>query len=252
MSVPAEGPTSPRQVVVAVAVLMAVAAGLAVAGLGWLFGPEPLSQGDKPRRTTDSPPALRTTEPVQSPSTWSPPATAVTVPGNPAPPATVPAARPSLDVKPPTPVSNLRLVESSATSVTVAWDPSSDNVAVTEYVVLLDGSGALASTVTVVRLDWLRRGAQLLIQVAAKDAAGNQSEWRSLVVVPAASPTITSEPPPPVTPPPATPTLTVTVTYTPTPSGSPSASPSSSPSATTPSASAKAAPSASAIPSSLP
>ena len=172
MSVPADEPGRGRFFVVVMA-LVAVTAAVAVPGIVWLLTP-PVA-APLPSRTTTRATVLTPSRTVVPTATPAPiPVTAVPVTTTPSAPG--PSPRASLDQKPPSPVGNLRMVSSTATSVTIAWDPAVDNVGVAHYVVLQDGTPAVAATVTIVRLDWLRRGTQILVQVAARDAAGNQCE----------------------------------------------------------------------------
>src|SRR5207248_5261060 len=60
--------------------------------------------------------------------------------GNPSPPsATLPVRTMPGEPSPPTPPRNLRVVDVTSTCVTLAWDPSTDNVGVFGYDVYVDG-----------------------------------------------------------------------------------------------------------------
>jgi chitodextrinase len=91
------------------------------------------------------------------------------------------------DTRPPSAVSNLRLVSNGATAIAIAWDMSRDNVAVKLYVVRGNGFATLETADTKATVHWGHRTANVSIQVSAVDTSGNQGEWRSLVVVPPAA-----------------------------------------------------------------
>jgi chitodextrinase len=91
------------------------------------------------------------------------------------------------DTRPPSAVSNLRLVSNGDTAIAIAWDMSQDNVAVKLYVVRGNGFTTLETADTKATVQWGHRTANVSIQVSAVDTSGNQGEWRSLVVVPPAA-----------------------------------------------------------------
>ena len=93
------------------------------------------------------------------------------------------------DTRPPSAVSNLRLVSNGDTAIAIAWDVSRDNVAVKLYVVKGNGFTTLETAGTKATVHWGHRTANVSIQVSAVDTSGNQGEWRSLVVVPPAAAT---------------------------------------------------------------
>jgi hypothetical protein len=93
------------------------------------------------------------------------------------------------DTRPPSAVSNLRLVSNGDTAIAIAWDVSRDNVAVKLYVVKGNGFTTLETADTKATVQWGHRTANVSIQVSAVDTSGNQGEWRSLVVVPPAAAT---------------------------------------------------------------
>ena len=100
------------------------------------------------------------------------------------------------DTRPPSAVSNLRLLSNGETAIAIAWDVSQDNVAVKVYVVRGDGFTTLETTGTRATVQWGHRTTNVSIQVSAIDTSGNQGGWRSLLVVPpmAATTTATSAP----------------------------------------------------------
>jgi chitodextrinase len=91
------------------------------------------------------------------------------------------------DTRPPSAVSNLRLVSNGDTAIAIAWDKSQDNVAVKLYAVRGNGFTTLETADTKATVQWGHRRANVSIQVSAVDTSGNQGEWRSLVVVPPAA-----------------------------------------------------------------
>jgi chitodextrinase len=98
------------------------------------------------------------------------------------------------DTRPPSAVSNLRLVSNGETAIAIAWDMSQDNVAVKLYVVRGNGFTTLETAGTKATVQWGHRTANVSIQVSAVDTSGNQGEWRSLVVVPPAAAATTTTP----------------------------------------------------------
>ena len=122
--------------------------------------------------------------------------------------APVSGAISTADTRPPSAVSNLRLVSNGDTAIAIAWDMSQDNVAVKLYVVRGNGFTTLETADTKATVQWGHRTANVSIQVSAVDTSGNQGEWRSLVVVPPAAAAAATT---------ATATATATATTTPTP-----------------------------------
>ncbi|GJM71113.1 hypothetical protein HMSSN036_33290 [Paenibacillus macerans] len=85
------------------------------------------------------------------------------------------------DQTPPTVPGNLRATAQSATSVTLAWDASTDNVGVTGYTVAY-GAGSLNVTGTAATVGGLSPNTEYTFTVKAKDAAGNLSAAASIKV----------------------------------------------------------------------
>jgi chitodextrinase len=104
------------------------------------------------------------------------------------------------DTRPPSAVSNLRLVSNGDTAIAIAWDMSQDNVAVKLYVVRGNGFTTLQTADTRATVSWAHRTTNVSIQVSAIDTSGNQGEWRSLLVVPPATATVTVAPAPTTAP----------------------------------------------------
>ena len=86
------------------------------------------------------------------------------------------------DTAPPSTPTGLQLMVANETSVTVAWSPSSDNVAVTGYGVYLSNLLVNSPTSPSVTLTGLTCGTPYQVQVDAADAAGNRSGKASLWV----------------------------------------------------------------------
>ena len=91
------------------------------------------------------------------------------------------------DTRPPSAVTNLRLLSNSETAIAIAWDLSQDNVAVKLYVVRGNGFATIQTADTKATVPWAHRTANVSIQVSAIDTSGNQGEWRSVVVAPPAA-----------------------------------------------------------------
>ncbi len=104
-----------------------------------------------------------------------------------APPTSMSAS--ASDTKAPSAVTGLRLLANTESSVTIAWNPSNDNVAVRLYLVKRVGFSTAQTTSTKAVLSWPRRTGTVTVEVCAVDTSGNQSEWRSLLVTP---PTVTA------------------------------------------------------------
>ena len=104
------------------------------------------------------------------------------------------------DTRPPSAVSNLRLVSNGEAAIAIAWDMSQDNVAVKLYVVRGNGFTTLQTADTRATVSWAHRTTNVSIQVSAIDTSGNQGEWRSLLVVPPATATVTVAPAPTTAP----------------------------------------------------
>lgn len=102
---------------------------------------------------------------------WSPPSSNLpvrTLPGEPSPPS-VP--------------SNLRVVSVTSTCVTVAWDPSVDNVGVVGYDVYLDGRFFGTTPVPSITICGLTPATTYSVSVAARDAQGNVSQRSNSLAV---------------------------------------------------------------------
>lgn len=105
------------------------------------------------------------------------------------------------DQIPPTPPGDVRAVSASASSVSVAWAPATDNVGVVAYAVYRDGGFVGRTSEAGFTFDGLACGTSIAAAVEAYDAAGNHSPRASGVV--ATSPCASSAPaaqPPAVAP----------------------------------------------------
>lgn len=76
---------------------------------------------------------------------------------------------------------NLSVTNISETSLTLNWTASTDNVGVTGYDLRLDGSGSAGTTTnTSFTFTGLTAGTSYTLEVRAKDAAGNTSNYASI------------------------------------------------------------------------
>ncbi|MBG0819019.1 fibronectin type III domain-containing protein [Planomonospora sp. ID82291] len=88
------------------------------------------------------------------------------------------------DDDPPSVPSNLRLTGMTPTSVTVAWDASSDNMGVSGYTTYLNGVERGSTSSQSATFSGLTPGVSVTVQVDAYDYKGNRSEKAELVVTP--------------------------------------------------------------------
>ncbi|ONI71316.1 hypothetical protein ALI144C_50960 [Actinosynnema sp. ALI-1.44] len=79
------------------------------------------------------------------------------------------------DVTAPTPPTNVRATTVGETSITLAWNASTDDTGVTGYEVFVNGQPKTSVAGTEATIDGLTRGTEYTIAVKAKDAAGNVS-----------------------------------------------------------------------------
>ena len=85
---------------------------------------------------------------------------------------------------PPTTPTNLRATNLSQTSVTLAWDPSTDNSGTVTYSVYKDGQGfTVPQGQTTYTIDWLSPGRTYTFYVTATDPSLNQSGPSNTVTV---------------------------------------------------------------------
>ncbi|GAB2468453.1 hypothetical protein GCM10027187_40810 [Streptosporangium sandarakinum] len=91
---------------------------------------------------------------------------------------------PPEDTEPPTVPANLRLTGMTPTSVTVAWDASSDNSGVAGYTTYLNGVEKTSTSGRTATFSGLTPGVSVTVQVDAYDSLGNRSEKAELVVTP--------------------------------------------------------------------
>jgi chitodextrinase len=88
------------------------------------------------------------------------------------------------DRTPPTTPTNLRVTSLSQKSVTLAWDPSTDNSGSVSYTVHKDGQGfTVPQAQTTYTIDWLSPGRTYTFYVTATDKALNQSGQSNTVTV---------------------------------------------------------------------
>jgi chitinase len=79
------------------------------------------------------------------------------------------------DTQAPTAPANLRVTMVTSTSVTLVWDASTDNVGVTQYEVLQNGSSIGGGSATNLTVTGLAPATSYTFRVRARDAAGNMS-----------------------------------------------------------------------------
>lgn len=79
------------------------------------------------------------------------------------------------DTQAPTAPANLRAPMVTSTSVTLVWDPSTDNVGVTQYEVLQNGASVGSGSLTNLTVTGLAPATSYTFRVRARDAAGNVS-----------------------------------------------------------------------------
>ena len=100
------------------------------------------------------------------------------------------------DKTPPTTPTNLRVTSLSQTSVTLAWDPSTDNSGSFSYVVSKDGQGfTVPQTQTSFTIDWLSAGRTYTFYVTAVDSSLNTSGKTNILTI--TTPPDTAAPPAP-------------------------------------------------------
>ena len=118
--------------------------------------------------------------------------------------ATAPCANagPTPDTTRPSRPRNLRVGSAEETSISLLWSASTDDVAVTSYVVYRNGSEATTVTQPAASVTGLKCGTAHRFEVEARDAAGNRSQRDSVT----ASTTPCSDAQPPTAPTGVTPT----------------------------------------------
>ena len=105
-----------------------------------------------------------------------------------------PNARPCADKTAPTTPGNLTVTGTTATTVTVWWTASSDNVGVTGYTLFRDGGTVTTTTSTGFTYTDLSCATSYVFAVDAYDAAANHSAQASVATSTAACPTDTTPP----------------------------------------------------------
>src|SRR5829696_7623161 len=91
---------------------------------------------------------------------------------------------PTGDKTPPTTPTNLRVTSLGQTSVTLAWDPSTDNSGTFSYSVNKDGQGfTVPQGQTTFTIDWLSAGRTYTFYVTAVDGSLNTSGKSNIVTV---------------------------------------------------------------------
>lgn len=91
-------------------------------------------------------------------------------------PDTLNGGNTSTDTEAPTAPTNLKVTETHENSISLAWDASTDNVAVNRYDVYVDGTYNATVYSNEAKITGLNAGRTYSFYVIAKDAAGNKSE----------------------------------------------------------------------------
>ncbi|MGL5406647.1 MAG: hypothetical protein ACRDAX_07700 [Propionibacteriaceae bacterium] len=91
------------------------------------------------------------------------------------------------DNAPPAPPRELALLGNTLDTFTLTWKPSPDSVGtITHYLVAVNGTVVANVNVPIAELVWPGGPDQVLVQVAAVDANGNQSPWSAVWIIPPA------------------------------------------------------------------
>ncbi|WP_240647291.1 fibronectin type III domain-containing protein [Paenibacillus nanensis] len=89
----------------------------------------------------------------------------------------------SPDITPPTAPTNFRSTGKTSTSVSLAWNPSTDDRGVTSYIITYGSGQSMTVTGTAATVNGLSAGTAYTFTVKARDAAGNQSAASGTVTV---------------------------------------------------------------------
>ncbi|HCX22779.1 MAG TPA: hypothetical protein DHN29_12740 [Cytophagales bacterium] len=87
------------------------------------------------------------------------------------------------DITAPSTPGNLRISNSSTSSITLEWDESFDDIGVNRYVVFQDNDPSDSTGQTTITIEDLPAGRNLSFHVVAKDAAGNTSSSSNTVLL---------------------------------------------------------------------
>lgn len=79
------------------------------------------------------------------------------------------------DLRPPSVPGDLRVLEATASSISLSWSASTDEVAVAGYEVSKDGALAMATGGTTAKVGSLAASTTYTFQVRARDVSGNAS-----------------------------------------------------------------------------
>ncbi len=109
--------------------------------------------------------------PVPVPTPTPPPPTPTPVPT----PSPTPTPVPTADTQAPTMPFNLRTTFITRSSITIQWDPSSDNIGVKGYRIYVNGQKVADQPYRSFKATWLSSRTQYTLAVEAYDAAGNVS-----------------------------------------------------------------------------
>jgi chitodextrinase len=111
------------------------------------------------------------------------------------PPPTTTSPSPTTDTQAPTTPTGLARTDSTPTSVTLSWKPSTDNVGVQGYGLYIGGNRVSSSGNTTAYFGALTCGTSVTLGVDAFDAAGNRSSRAQLTTSTQACPTSSTPPP---------------------------------------------------------
>lgn len=87
------------------------------------------------------------------------------------------------DTIPPTDLENLHVTARDSQQITVVWNPSTDNVGVTEYVIYHEERVVATTSETSYTFTGISLDNFYLIRVSARDQAGNESYSREIISI---------------------------------------------------------------------
>lgn len=87
------------------------------------------------------------------------------------------------DFEPPTAPTNLQYTQSTGNTITITWDASTDNIAVANYNVFIDGVSTYTTTSLEQEITLLSSRTPYEIKVQAEDSSGNVSDFSNLITV---------------------------------------------------------------------
>jgi chitodextrinase len=108
--------------------------------------------------------------------------------------ASTSACAPPADTEAPTAPANVHTTGTTTTSLTIAWNPSTDNVGVTGYGVYRNSASVSVVAATTITLGGLTCGTTYSVAVDATDAAGNRSAKTTVSAATSACPVASTSP----------------------------------------------------------